>query len=218
MDDIISERCGVRPLVVSNDQDDQRDVDWTSLSRKHEVEVDHDAGVITIFGGKLTDCLNVGDEVADAAAELGVQLTRSQRWYGEPRRESRREFYRQALGMKLDSLRDKPGVEPLSDRLWRRYGRRAFEMLDQIRQDPTMGEDIMGAADYLRVELRHTATNEMVTKLDDFLRRRSKISLVIPDAEVRSSDGLGEVAQMLFGSGAEAKLQEHFGAGFEAVH
>ncbi|MGI9623117.1 MAG: FAD-dependent oxidoreductase [Acidimicrobiales bacterium] len=216
LDDIISERCGVRPLVVSTDQGDQLDVDWTSLSRKHEVEVDEHAGVVSIFGGKLTDCINVGEEVAAAVAGLGVTLSRDDgRWYGEPGRESRRDFYRQARGMKLDSLRDKPDIEPLSDRLWRRYGRRAFEMLDQIREDPTMGQDIMGAADYLRVELRHTAANEMVTKLDDFLRRRSKISLVIPDSEIRRSDGLAEVAEMLFGEQADAKLTEHFGADFE---
>jgi glycerol-3-phosphate dehydrogenase len=214
-DDIISERCGVRPLVVSNDGDDKRDVDWTSLSRKHEIEVDHAQKVVTIFGGKLTDCLNVGEEVAEAVESLGTRLERdSGRWYGEPGRESRREFYRQARGMRLDDMRDKPDVEPLSDRLWRRYGRRAFEMLDDIREDPAMAEDIMGAADYLRVELRHTAANEMVTRLDDFLRRRSKISQVIPDAEVRASPGLLEVAEILFGDDAPAKLAEHFGADF----
>ena len=55
--------------------------------------------------------------------------------------------------MRLDDLRAKPDTEPLTDRLWRRYGRRAFDMLEAIRADPAMGEDIMGSADYLRVEL-----------------------------------------------------------------
>ena len=36
------------------------------MSRKHAVETDHRERVVTIFGGKLTDCLNVGDEIADA--------------------------------------------------------------------------------------------------------------------------------------------------------
>ena len=31
-DDVIAERCGVRPLVVETDGGDQRDVDWTKLS------------------------------------------------------------------------------------------------------------------------------------------------------------------------------------------
>ena len=32
---------------------------------------------------------------------------------------------------------------------------------------------------YLRVEIEHAAEREMGTKLEDFLRRRSKISLVV---------------------------------------
>jgi glycerol-3-phosphate dehydrogenase len=217
-DDVIAERCGVRPLVVRNDAGDQTDVDWTSLSRKHQIEVDTNQSVISVFGGKLTDCLNVGEEVAKAAEQLGTPLGRdSGKWYGEPGRDARRDFYRQARGMRLDQIRDKPGVEPLSDRLWRRYGRRAFEMLDDIREDPAMAEDIMGAADYLRVELHHTAANEMVTRLDDFLRRRSKIALVTRDEDVRNSPGLYEVAQILFGDRAEEKLVEHFGPDFIAA-
>ena len=211
-DDVIAERCGVRPLVVENDGDDRRDVDWTSLSRKHEIEVDHERQVVSIFGGKLTDCLNVGEEVAAAVQAAGLRLERDRgRWFGEPGRESHREFYRQARGIRLDDMRDKPDVEPLSDRLWRRYGRRAFDMLDDIREDPQMAEDIMGSADYLRVELHHTAGNEMVTRLDDFLRRRSKISLVVRDDEVRNSSGLREVAEILFGADADLRLQQHFG-------
>jgi glycerol-3-phosphate dehydrogenase len=209
--DIISERCGVRPLVVLNNGDDQRDTDWTTLSRKHEIEVDHQKAVVSIFGGKLTDCLNVGEEVALAVKAAGVPLQRDRgRWYGEPGRESHREFFRQARGMHLDDMRDKPGVEPLSDRLWRRYGRRAFEMLDDIREDPRMAEDIMDSADYLRVELHHTAGNEMVTRLDDFLRRRSKISLVVRDEDIRASEGLREVADILFGADAQRQLDRYF--------
>lgn len=214
-DDIIAERCGTRPLVVSADDDDQPEAEWTSLSRKHEIDVDGERGVVSVLGGKLTDCLNVGEEVADAVAGLGVSLEPDDgRWFGEPAVESRRSFYRQARAIRLDDLRDKPGVEPLSDRLWRRYGRRAFDMLDDIRQDPSMGDDIMDSADYLRVELHHTAEHEMVTRLDDFLRRRSKIAQVVRDEDIRSSSGLREVAEVLFGSRADEKLVEHFGQTF----
>ncbi len=214
---IIAERSGVRPLVVRNDGDDHREADWTSLSRRHAVEVDHVKSIVSIFGGKLTDCLNVGEEVAEAVNELGVPLTREwRRWYGESRREYKREFYRQALAMRLDDMRETPGIEPLSDRLWRRYGRRALGMLDEVRADPSMAADVMDAADYLRVELQHTATSEMVTRLDDFLRRRSKISLVVRERDVREADGLHEVAEILFGAKAEAKLAEHAAAHWSA--
>ena len=210
--DIVSERCGVRPLVVSSSGDDQRDVDWTSLSRKHAIEVDSQSRVVTIFGGKLTDCLNVGEEVAEAVHSLGVPLEKDlHNWYGEPAAATRAEFYREARLMKLDSLRTKRDTEPLTDRLWRRYGRRAFSMLEAIRDDPSMGEDIMDSADYLRVELHLQATTEMITKLEDFMRRRSKIELVVRDDDIRSSTGLREVAEILFGANADRRLAEYLG-------
>ncbi|MEM8620370.1 MAG: FAD-dependent oxidoreductase [Actinomycetota bacterium] len=215
--DVIAERSGVRPLVVAAGGSDQTDVDWTKLSRKHAIETDRRERTVTIFGGKLTDCLNVGEEVADAIEELGIPLERDlHNWYGEPSKQTRTEFYRQARAMDLDSYRTKKDVEPLTDRLWRRYGRRAFPMLDAIRADSSMAEDIMGSADYIRIELHTAAESEMVTKLDDFLRRRSKIDLVVPRHDVESSPGLREVAEILFGSDADQRLAEHFG-GADAV-
>jgi len=210
--DIIAERCGVRPLVVSVGKGDQKDVDWTKLSRKHAVEVDQAERVVTIFGGKLTDCLNVGEEVAEEIESLGIPLERDlHNWYGEPAKATRKEFFRQARLMHLDDLREKPDTEPLSERLWRRYGRRAFAMLEEIRQDPRMAEDIMGSADYLRAELYSAAESEMITRLEDFMRRRSKIELVVSDDDIASSPGLREVAEILFGDDAEHRLAEYFG-------
>ena len=211
-EDIIAERSGVRPLVVRRQSRSIKDVDWTALSRKHEIEVDHAKQVVSIFGGKLTDCLNVGEEVASAVQMLGIHLLPDQRrWYGEPGRESRRAFFRQTRGMRIDNLSEQSGSEPISERLWRRYGRRAFDMLDDIREDPSMAEDVLDSSDYLRVELHNTASTEMVVKLDDFLRRRSKIALITRDEDVRSSKGLQEVADILFGADANNKLEEYFG-------
>ena len=209
-DDIISERCGVRPLVVKRTSGNTDTVDWTSLSRKHAIECDRKHRVVTVFGGKLTDCLNVGEEVAQVVEELGITLEKDiHNWYGEPAKATREEFYRQARLMKLDSLRSKPDTERLTDRLWRRYGRRAFSMLEAIRDDPRMGEDIMDSADYLRVELHFQAGTEMITKLEDFMRRRSKIDLVVHKDDIRNSAGLREVAEILFGVEADRRLQEY---------
>ena len=208
--DVIAERSGVRPLVVSSSGDSHTDADWTSLSRKHEIEVDADRRVITIFGGKLTDCLNVGEEVAEAVESLGLPLERDVgNWYGEPTADTRAEFHRQARLMRLDDLRDRPDIEPLSDRLWRRYGRRAFSMLEAIREDPRMGEDVLGGTDYLRVELHLAASTEMITRLEDFMRRRSKIEQVVRDEDVLDSAGLREVSEILFGDRSEEKLAEY---------
>ncbi len=212
-DDVIAERSGVRPLVVRRESDDQSEADWTSLSRKHEIERDDARAVVTIFGGKLTDCLNVGEEVAGHVEALGIPLEDDvANWYGEPAPATRTEFYRQARLMKLDALRTKPDTEPLTDRLWRRYGRRAFDLLEDIRANPAMGEDIMGSADYLRAELHNAAEHEMIVTLDDFMRRRSKIDLVVRDRDILGSDGLAEVAQILFGDEAGHRLDEYVAA------
>jgi hypothetical protein len=50
----------------------------------------------------------------------------------------------------------------------------------------------------------------MVVKLADFLRRRSKIALVIPEDEVRRAPGLLEACRILFGDEAQAKIDEYF--------
>lgn len=210
-DDIISERCGVRPLVLPISGDDKLETDWTALSRKHEIDTDRDRSVVTIYGGKLTDCLNVGEEVCDEIEALGIVLEPDRKdWYGEPSKQTRSEFFRQARLMKLDGYRTAAGKEPLTNRLWRRYGLRAFAMLEAIRSDESMAEDIMENADYLRVELHLAAGTEMITHLGDFLRRRSKIALVVRDEDILSSKGLLEACEILFGEAAQDEIDRYF--------
>jgi hypothetical protein len=50
----------------------------------------------------------------------------------------------------------------------------------------------------------------MIVKLDDFMRRRSKIDLVVADDEFVGSDGLAEISQLLFGDDGEQKLDEFY--------
>ena len=102
--------------------------------------------------------------------------------------------------------------ELLSTRLWRRYGAQAIGLLEDIRADPTMGEVLIEGAEYLRCEIRLAARCEMIVKLDDFLRRRSKIALVIAQRDLRAAPGLREACGMLFGEAADARYDEYFGA------
>ena len=67
----------------------------------------------------------------------------------------------------------------------------------------------MDNADYLRVELHLAASTEMITKLEDFMRRRSKIEQVVSDEVIRHSSGLDEVAHILFGDDADKRLAEY---------
>ncbi|TMA14518.1 MAG: FAD-dependent oxidoreductase, partial [Deltaproteobacteria bacterium] len=143
--DVIAERCGVRPLVVSGTGNGARD--WTQLSRKHAIETDVPRRRLTIFGGKLTDCINVGDEICAEAQRLG---------------------------------------------------------------DPRQAEVIIETSEYIRCELDEAARREMVVKLEDFLRRRSKIAQVVREEEIRAAPGLREACRILFGAEAEEKIAEYF--------
>ncbi len=81
-DDVIATRCGVRPLVVHKEANVGQ-AEWSALSRKHEIDVHGERKVVAIYGGKLTDCLNVGEEAAEIIESFGIELKRSNEWYGE---------------------------------------------------------------------------------------------------------------------------------------
>ncbi len=215
--DIIAERCGVRPLAVKGGSDGA--VDWVQLSRKHMIEIDEPRRHLSIFGGKLTDCLNVGEEVCAHLRALGLEFRYpDHRWYGEPDAHTRADFFHEAEVMDLDAMTASTASEPLSERLWRRYGARAFHLLEEIRRDRRMAEQLIEHAEYIRCEIEQAARSEMVTKLEDFLRRRSKIALVIRHEDLRNADGLKEACRIFFGDAAETRWQEYFGAPSEQEH
>jgi glycerol-3-phosphate dehydrogenase len=204
--DVIAERCGVRPLAVSGAAGGG---DWMSMSRKHVIEVDAATAHVSIFGGKLTDCINVGEEMCREVRRLGVALTKPvRRWYGEPSAEERDRFVRAAAELDLDGLTSPHSSEKLTTRLWRRYGLDAFKLLDRIREDRSSADVLIERAEYLRCEIELAAEKEMVVKLEDFLRRRSKIALVIRREDLERSAGLVEACRLLFGAGADRALAE----------
>ncbi len=209
---VIAERCGVRPLVVTKKSGNNQQKDWASLSRKHAIDFDHSKAHLSIFGGKLTDCLNIGREVLDLLSADGLHMPLStKKWYGEPQ-DFKSEFMLRARLMGLDQLTAPESSERLSTRLWRRYGLRAIGLLEDIRQDRRMADVLIKGTEYIRCELHLAARQEMVTKLEDFLRRRSKIALIAPRHQIRQARGLQEACQILFGQNADSKIEEYFAA------
>ena len=211
-EDIISERCGVRPLVVENDEEDNKNEEWTKLSRKHIIDVDSERKHLSIFGGKLTDCINVGEEICKIVQQFGISLPDTKRkWFGEPDKEIKKEFFYQANLMNLDQLTTIGALEDLSERLWRRYGCRAIRLLESIKADRKMADPLIKGADYLKCELIEAAESEMIVTLEDFLRRRSKLSLLIHHEELKNSKSLKDACEILFGDKAMENWNEYFG-------
>lgn len=205
--DIISERCGVRPLAVKGQGGE---ADWVALSRKHAIDVNQRDKCMSIFGGKLTDCINVGEEVSQLVTKLGVNLPKPDAiWYGESPNTVKDEFEYRAKLIGLDALTPTYSSEKLSVRLWRRYDIHALQILDEIQRDPTQAEQLMENAEYIRAELHYASRREMITKLEDFLRRRSKIEMVLRKSDIIKTKGIVEACEILFGDQADLKLTEY---------
>ena len=207
-DDVIAERCGVRPLATRKSRN--KTVDVQQLSRKHVIEVTPGKDHISIFGGKLTDCLNVGNEICACVAKLGLQPNNVSKWYGEPDQQARSAYFRRARKLGIDEIVASDTSEPLSKRLWRRYAAHAQGMLDAIEQDPALSEPLVENAGIRRCEIDYLAANEMIVKLEDYLRRRSKIELLMSREKLRQSTGLFEACEKLFGDDARMRFDEYF--------
>jgi len=207
-DDVIAERCGVRPLATRETHD--QSVDVQQLSRKHVIEVTPGKNHISIFGGKLTDCLNVGNEICACVTSLGLKPDNVSKWYGEPDRQARAAYFRRARKLGIDEIVASDTREPLSERLWRRYAAHAQSMLDALERDPSLAEPLVVNAGIRRCEIDYLAANEMIVKLEDYLRRRSKIELLMSRDELRQSAGLFEACEKLFGDDAKIRFDEYF--------
>ena len=67
----------------------------------------------------------------------------------------------------------------------------------------------MENAEYTRCEIELAARREMIVKLEDFMRRRSKIEQVIRPSYIENAPGLEEACDILFGDQANQRLQEY---------
>ncbi len=199
-DDVIASRCGVRPLVVKKNAN-VGNVEWTALSRKHEIDIHPGKKLLTIYGGKLTDCINVGEEVSEIVHSFGIPLFQSLKpWHGEPSANKKVRFENECKKLNLSKTQ--------CFTLWRRYGREAFQLIEKIRIDSSMAHPAI--KNYIRAELHHMAEHEMVVHFEDFLRRRTQLALTLHRASLRCDPGLNEAAEILFGKNAQEEIDRYF--------
>ncbi len=198
-DDVIAERCGVRPLVIGAGEDPDRD--WTELSRRHVVEEDDERGVISILGGKLSDCLNVGEEVVRAARRCGLRLAPAHRtWLGEPAESVRARFGRTATRAGLDGRQ--------AARIWRLHGRRALEVADLVGESRELGLPLSDRVECSAAEVMVMARHEHVVTMEDFLRRRTMLALLETPETLRADPGVAKAANLLFGPEVDGPARE----------
>lgn len=177
---IISSRCGVRPLVV--DGGSNAKADWHQLSRKHVIEQNIERRVVTVLGGKLTDCLNVGEEVVAAVSKFGLKGNKPRSWFGEGLQNRKAEFY-----SKVMSQSGKDGYA-LARGLWRRHGELAFSIIGE-----EFLEDVLNGLAITKQEIKHIIRNEQVVTRQDLLRRRLPIAMSRSEEEIQKNQELQNI-------------------------
>jgi glycerol-3-phosphate dehydrogenase len=184
VEDIISERCGVRALVVDRNKDNSKS-DWHKLSRKHSVETDPQ-GVISILGGKFTDCINVGEEIVHKVRKLIPVASSAKPWFGEDSTKLKTSFDNNAKRLISQSVIN----EQVASQLWRRHGLGALAILENLESQPDERELVFEGLAITFAELSFIAQNEEVRTAEDLLRRRLPIAMARSEQEIKSNKKL----------------------------
>jgi glycerol-3-phosphate dehydrogenase len=191
--DIIAERSGVRALVVSGKNAGGKsvgeEVDWHKLSRKHVIEVDKSKRMLSIFGGKLTDCLNVGAEVIAEFRKMGFSFEQKRKWYGEDSGLMPASF--------LSAVEQRVGTGEKANRiakgLWRRHSSKAQAIIAVANEAGDNLDEVFEGTGITFVELKHVIATERVITAEDLLRRRLPIAMTRSAQEIANNKKLQEI-------------------------
>ncbi|MBC7723820.1 MAG: glycerol-3-phosphate dehydrogenase/oxidase [Burkholderiaceae bacterium] len=177
-DDVEGVYAGLRPLLAG--ESDQT----SKLSREHIVA--HSVpGLVVVAGGKWTTYrIMAKDAIDEAVAALDANVPASAT---EDIALLGAEGY-QAAWNKRAKIARAFGVHKVRiEHLLNRHGTMTDELLDLIREDPTLGEALPGADDYLGAEVVYAASHEGALHLEDVLARRTRISIEAWDRGVSAA-------------------------------
>ncbi|MFK0247529.1 glycerol-3-phosphate dehydrogenase/oxidase [Amycolatopsis azurea] len=159
--DVAGSFAGLRPLVEGGGRS-------ADLSRKHAVVTGTD-GVLTIVGGKLTTYRKMAEDAVDAA------LKRSGLHAG-PSTTSRLPLLGATPRHRLSTV-DAPA------RLVAKYGTEAPRVAALGEVDPELGLPLFGGTEISAAEVVWAVRHEGALDVEDVLERRTRLGLVVPEAE-----------------------------------
>ncbi|WP_297660248.1 glycerol-3-phosphate dehydrogenase/oxidase [Pseudonocardia sp.] len=201
--------AGLRPLL-SGESDST-----SKLSREHAVA--HTVpGLVVVAGGKYTTYRIMAKDAVDAAvhgldAKVPVSVTENVPLLGAEgydAMKNNRYQLAQHYGLHVARI----------EHLLGRYGSLVDEVLDLVADDPSLGEPLAGAPDYLRAEIVYAAKAEGARHLDDLLARRTRISIETFDRGVGVMEEAAKLAAPVLGWSDEqvAREVEHYGKRVDA--
>jgi len=208
-DDVVGVYAGLRPLL-SGESDST-----SKLSREHGVSSPV-RGLTVIAGGKYTTYRVMAKDAVDAAVhgleqKVAPSCTERVPLVGA-------EGYLGAHNSR-QLIADRHGLHvSVIEHLLGRYGTLYTELIELIEEMPHLGERLVGAPEYLKVEAYYAASHEGALHLDDILTRRTRISIETPDRGVDAAQDVAALVAPVLGWDADAQEREvtHYRARVEA--
>ncbi len=183
--DIEGVYAGLRPLLSGEDES------TSALSRSHAV-VEPMLGLMLVAGGKLTTYRVMAADVVDRAARrLGRSGARSRT---DQLPLIGADGYAHLWRDRADLARRHGLSLGVIEHLLERYGSVVHELLSLLAKEPTLARPLVGAPDYLAVEVVYAAEAEGALHLDDVLARRTRISF---ETVHRGVDSAADAAGLL---------------------
>ncbi len=184
-DDVISAFAGLRPLVGREGQS------TTELSRKEEI-LEDETGMISVIGGKLTTYRRMAERIVDMVSQKLASDARSltaeiplagverlKHNWPQKASEAASEF-----GLPLETV----------EHLMRSYGGNYQKVLEITRESAPLKNPLLEELPHIEAEVVYCARFEMITTVEDFLARRTRISLLARD---HGSDCASRVAELM---------------------
>jgi glycerol-3-phosphate dehydrogenase len=201
--------AGLRPLLSGESESTSK------LSREHAVA--HTVpGLVVVAGGKYTTYRVMAKDAIDAAVHAldkkvppsvteDVPLLGAE---GFTALKNSRQVLAQTYGLHVARI----------DHLLGRYGSMIHEVLALVADDPSLGEPLAGASDYLRAEIVYAARYEGARHLDDLLARRTRISIETFDRGLGSFEEAAKLVAPVLGWSQEQieREVEHYRKRVEA--
>ncbi|OEV11970.1 glycerol-3-phosphate dehydrogenase/oxidase [Streptomyces nanshensis] len=193
-DDVEGVYAGLRPLLAGESEATSK------LSREHTVA--HPVpGMVVVAGGKYTTYRVMAKDAVDEAVHgldrrVADCVTERVPLVGA-------EGYH-ALWNGRAGIAAKTGLHVARvEHLLNRYGALTEELLELIGDDPTLGEPLPAADDYLRAEVVYACTHEGARHITDVLTRRTRISIETFDRGTRSAREVAELMAKVLGWDAD---------------
>ncbi len=201
-DDIIGTWAGLRPLLQPQVLDESKS---TKVSREHTV-TEVAPGMVAIAGGKLTTYRVMAADAVDFA--LGKA--------GAKRQPSITQDLPLLGGDGFDATRNQAkhlgtqyGLDDaMLQHLLGRYGSELPEVLAAIDDDPSLGQPLATAPQYLRVEVHRACTAEGALHLEDILISRVRLNSEARDRGASAVDEVAEIAATALGWDEDRTEQE----------